>query len=1058
MNGPTAAHQTTPGEPRIRGRALDRTLLFDTARTHLARGGGLLLTGPAGIGRTTLLARLADAHAGRGLPVLRCAPTPAGRDSPLLGLAELLADVGDDVLDTLPGHERALLDAALLRGPLPPGADLGGARELLVLRLAVRTVLTRVAAAGTLLLAIDDAQWLDPLTADVLAFAARRTTGSAWTTVAALRTEPIAYGDTPAVYGAHRPGRSGPAPHGDGPLNGGAPVNGSAVNGSTVNGHRTAVGVSLTAADRTAADPADRHPAAGDRTRTEAAAHDGQPETAAPAPATAARGFTGGTRPGALAVEALCPRPVRRIPVPPMTPYETSDLLDASGLPQWSRQVVARLHNTGGGNPRTVLELAHALAESTRVRSQLLPDPGEPLPVPESLRRPILNHLDALPPRARRTLLTTSAAVTPTIDLLHRAGCREAAADIDLGVRSGLLAAPADGSVRFLDPLTPLVLYSEAPYDLRVGVHRALAEATDDPVERAHHLALLTAGPDAEVAARLADAASAARRRGTPGTAARLGRMAAQHTPAADHAADIERRLTAAEDAVAAGDVDFARRLAREVLDEADDAADRVRAWNVVVDSCGQAMAEIDEVFPEALRDAGADPALLAQLHYRMSWREWMVGGSAERALGHAERSAGLAAGAGDRRTELLALTQQAALELFLGRPEAEFTLSRALAPPHDMRVMTDHNGPLYVKSRFHLACDRLDEARAELRALVYTLRQRGSAEGLAQSLIGLAQVEIQRGRCRQALSTARQALRITEQAGLSQGPAWYALALAETAGGSLDQALIAAESSCRYSMDDDDRLFLPRALHAEGRIRMFRGRPEAAVELLRRTAEMETAQGQRDPAMRRWHADFAEALARSGAADEAEDVIARARAQAERLGRFGVLASLDRSAALVAEARGDLAAAAAGLEDAARRFATVPYPLEVARTRLALGQVHRSRGDHTAARTAFSDALRLFTTTGARAWIAVARAERDRAEPESTAHRPYEGSWSEHLTTTERSVVTRVAQGASNREIAAGLVISVKTVEAALTRAYRKLGAKSRVDITRIVMAGPMG
>lgn len=1030
MYGPTAAHQTTPGEPRTRGRALDRTLLLETARTHLAGGGGVVITGPAGIGRTTLLAALADAHAERGLPVLRCSPCEAGRDAPLLGLAELLADVGDPLLDTLPGHERALLDAALLRAPLPAGADLGGPHELLVLRLAVRDVLARAAAGGPLLLAIDDAQWLDPLTADVLAFAARRSAGG-WTTAAALRTEPPAYGDTPAVYGTHR---------GDGARDGHGPVDGASGIDAGPTGHE---------------DARDDRPDPGG---TGARPHPGQARGADREPARRDPARALHRPPGAPEAEALCPRPVRRIPVPPMTAYETADLLDASGLPPWPRQIAARLHETGGGNPRTVLELAHALADSTHARGQAAPDPGEPLPVPESLRRPILTRLDALPPRARRTLLTTAAAASPTAELLHRAGCRDAAADLDLGVRHGLLAAPAGAGVRFLDPLTPLVLYSEAPYDLRVGVHRALADAADDPVERAHHLALLTAGPDAEVAARLADAASAARRRGTPGTAARLGRMAAQHTPAAERAADIERRLTAAEDAVAAGDFDFARRLAREVLDEADDPADRVRAWNVVVDSCGQAMAEIDEVFPEALRDAGADPALLAQLHYRMSWREWMVGGSAERALGHAERSAGLAAGAGDRRTELLALTQQAALELFLGRPEAEETLGRALAPPHDMRVMTDHNGPLYVKSRFHLVDDRLDEARAELRALVYTLRQRGSAESLAQCLIGLAQVEIQRGRCRQALNTARQGLRITEQAGLSQGPAWYALALAETAGGSLEQALIAAESASRYSMDDDDRLFLPRALHAEGRIHLFRGRPQAAAELLRRTAEMETAQGQRDPAMRRWHADFAEALARSGAIDEADDVIARARAQAERLGRSGVLAALDRSAALVAEARGDLAGAAAGLRDAARRFGAVPYPLEVARTRLVLGQVHRRRGDAAAARTAFSDALRLFTSTGARAWIAVARAERDRAEPEATGRRPYEGSWAEHLTATERSVVTRVAQGASNREVAAGLVISVKTVEAALTRAYRKLGAKSRVEITRIVMAGPVG
>jgi DNA-binding CsgD family transcriptional regulator len=82
-----------------------------------------------------------------------------------------------------------------------------------------------------------------------------------------------------------------------------------------------------------------------------------------------------------------------------------------------------------------------------------------------------------------------------------------------------------------------------------------------------------------------------------------------------------------------------------------------------------------------------------------------------------------------------------------------------------------------------------------------------------------------------------------------------------------------------------------------------------------------------------------------------------------------------------------------------------------------------------------------------------VARAERDRA---GGAQDRLPGAWAERLTATERSVVARAAQGASNREIAAGLVLSVKTVEAALTRAYRKLGVRSRVEITRIVMSRP--
>ncbi|WUS99006.1 AAA family ATPase [Streptomyces sp. NBC_00708] len=765
----------------------------------------------------------------------------------------------------------------------------------------------------------------------------------------------------------------------------------------------------------------------------------------------------GGRGPDTAPARELCPQPVRTLPLPPMTVREIADVLHAHGVhggPSWPRQLVARLHEAASGNPRTALELAAGLHESTAAGSPL-PDSSEPLPVPESLSRPVLDRLAALPGRARKLLLTAGAAVRPTVELLRRAGCRQAAADIDLCVRHGLLAPPDRGAVRFTDPITPMVLEARAPYALRMEAHRALAEAADDPVERAQHLARLAAGPDPVVADRLVEAASAARRRGEPGTAARLGRLAARHTPADGARTGTARRLTAAEDALDAGDLDFARELAYEVLEDAGRAADRVRAWTVVVDASGQAMAEVADVFPQAVRDAGEDPGLLAPLHYRMSWHAWMVGGSAERARDHAARAAGLAARAGDRRTEVLALTQQAALELFLGLPGAESTLAAALAAPHDAYAMSHHNGPIYLKHRFHLAHDQLDEARAELRTLVYTLRQRGSADCLSQCLIGLAQLEIQRGRCRQALSMARQSLRIAERAGLSQGPAWYAVALAETAGGSLGEALAAAEAARRHSEDDDDRLFLPRALHAEGRIRLFSGEYAGAARLLRRTGEMESAQGQGDPATRRWHADLAEALARSGAVDEAESVIDRARAQAVRLGRTGVLATLDRAAATVCEERGGLEEAARGYEAAAARLRAAGYALEEARTRVALGRVRRRLGDEDASHAAFARALRVFTAAGARAWVAGVRAERDRAG-EAPLPRPDDAAWPERLSSTERSVVARVAQGATNREIAAGLTLSVKTVEAALTRAYRKLGARSRVEITRIVMTRP--
>ena len=104
-----------------------------------------------------------------------------------------------------------------------------------------------------------------------------------------------------------------------------------------------------------------------------------------------------------------------------MTVHEVAEMLDARDQPAWPRQILARLQTAGRGNPRTVLALSHALAERVQAAGGELPDATEPLPVPDALRGPIRARLDTLPARARHTLLTASAAASPSEELLHRA-------------------------------------------------------------------------------------------------------------------------------------------------------------------------------------------------------------------------------------------------------------------------------------------------------------------------------------------------------------------------------------------------------------------------------------------------------------------------------------------------------------------------------------------------------------------------------------------------------------------------------------------------------------
>ncbi|MEE4544140.1 AAA family ATPase [Streptomyces sp. V4-01] len=436
------------------GAPLARPALLAAVRAQLAHGGSALLSGPPGIGRSTLLGRLAAGYEqDPGHRVLHCAPSAADRDSPFLGLIDLLAPVGDETTAALAPHERAVLGAALLRTPPPPGVDPARGRDRLVLHLAVRNTLALLSRGGRtrVLLVVDDLQWLDPATAAVLAFLARRPPG-------------------PPPEGPPSAPRPDPRP---------AP--------------QPALLGAVRLAQRPGRFP---HP------------RDGTP------------------------YETMCPGPVRTFAVPAMTPRETARLLARQDGPRLPGPVVARLHQAGGGNPRAVRELARALGERVRAAGGAAPAPHEPLPVPDSLRAPVLARLAPLPAGVVRTLLIASAAARPTVGLLLRAGCPTAPADLDTAVRHGLVAPagqaggrasalpPGQWPVRFTDPLIPLVLCAEAGYEARIAVHRALAEAAPASAPapatapalapaatvRAHHLPLTAT--ERSVLARVADGAS----------------------------------------------------------------------------------------------------------------------------------------------------------------------------------------------------------------------------------------------------------------------------------------------------------------------------------------------------------------------------------------------------------------------------------------------------------------------------------------------------------------------------------------------------------------------
>ncbi|MFH0521097.1 ATP-binding protein [Streptomyces sp. M41] len=917
---------------------IGREELFSAAREQLGRGGSVLLHGPAGIGKSTVLRALATEYGRAARTVLRCSPTESESHLPFLALADLLGLVLDEVSDRLPAAQRTALEAALTgRG------ESTLQRDGLALRLAVLSALRALAETGPVLIVADDLQWLDPASAELLGFAARR------------------LGDTP---------------------------------------------VRMLCAVRTEDQEYDRH------------------LRAAP--------------PDTLAVR-----------LGPLTRAQMSALLDNRGFTGLPRSTVRDIHRTSGGNALFALELSRALAENPTP-----PRAGEPLPVPTSLRALVLNRLEMLSEEARRTLLVASAGARPTLALLHAAGRADAEAETAQAAELGLLATePEEPAVRFAHPMVSAALYAEAPAQERRAAHAALSTAASDPIERARHLALATSGTDPEVAARLAEAAALARDRGAPSVAAQLSLLAARHTPPDGRPSPEVLRLDAAEDAITAGELDLARDIAREVLNRATVPADRVRAWIIVIDTAGHAMTEVDAIFPQALADAGDDPRLLALVHYQLTWRAVLVKGDFDEAREEAAYAAALAARADDRYTELMALAFQAQIETLMGHPDAPATIRRALEEPQDARVACHHNGAGYSRFRWLIMSDQLPEARAAVTALLREVRRHGWVESEVHFLRGVAETELHSGHCGRALDLARESLRLARDTGIGEVASAVLTSLAEAAGGELDRALALAREAVEHAERDGDQMYTSRALAALGHAQLVAGDAAAAVRSLRRVREIEQSLGITDPARGRWHGDLAEALVRSGELAEAQDVIAVTREQALRLDRECVLAVLDRAEALVRAARGEQDAALAQVTSAQDRLAALGYGLEEARAAFALAQLRTGA----AGQAAHDEAARLFRRCRALPWLrqveSAAQTRRARAVP-TPASAPDGLDGLDGLASMERQVAALVMEGATNREIATRLFISVKTVEATLTRVYRKLGIRSRVDIVRLAAA----
>ena len=729
---------------------------------------------------------------------------------------------------------------------------------------------------------------------------------------------------------------------------------------------------------------------------------------------------------------------LRRVALGPLGADALHRLLRGRLGLELARPEVTRVGEASGGNPFFALEIGRELA-----RTNVALDSERPLPVPDSLGRLLGKRLERLPRETRQVLLVAALAGRPTADVVARAyGEREQAlAALELAAREGVVVL--EGSrVRFSHPLFGSVCHEAAPVWRRQAVHRSLAGVVVDPEERARHLALSTDRPDPGVASELDAATEHAAARGATAAAASLAELAAAMTPADSLEERRRRRFSAAWFHRFAGDFERACAIFEQLLGEVPLGVERSDVLYALATTGRADLPTRVRLCSEAASEAAGDDVRLAQILGFRAISRW-VKGDVPGALRDAREGLQRAERVDDPRLVATALSrvgliETMALEITSGLLDRGVAIEERLERP-----LLFHDSPRLMSAVQLLLQDELDRAAEMFEALERDAVARGDEHARAFAVLQMIHREWYAGRWRSALEHAAVALELAEQTGEVQ---YAAMACSYTASvqadaGLVEQARATAQRGLACAEQMGDEVYSVFNLAALGAVAFALGNLDEAGRTLRELPSRLLATGHRQPGPVDVWQNTIETLIALGDLDQARAYLTQYEALAALASRRA-RGSAARCAGLIAAAEGDTAAGLAAFDRALAELGTVQYPLERARTLLALGSVHRQAKHKRLAREAFDRALAIFEELGAPLWAEKARAGLRRV----SGRRPA----SDELSETEQRVAALAAEGRSNKEIAAELYVSVRTVEAHLSHIYRKLGVRSRTELTR--------
>ena len=701
---------------------------------------------------------------------------------------------------------------------------------------------------------------------------------------------------------------------------------------------------------------------------------------------------------------------------------------------RWSPATLRRVVALATGSPYAALEIARETvargpADNGRVR------------LPSTLVESLRGHLERLEPETLTVVQAASLMGSPSRALLRAATGRPVDQQVDEAMEAGVLeASPPDPVLRFSHPLL-----REAAEGLLTGpgrrrLHRLIGTANPDLDEAVWHLAHGADEPDEALAERAEQAAERAVARGAQSRAAVLCQAAAQLTPDQGGLMAWRRRVRWLERLAAAGERDLVRQLSEEW---APDVPVAIRGQLTAVRAdVATDMETVCALLTEAIADlADSDPLRAARLSSQLAGYLGVLLGRLDEARPHAAAAVEQARAAGDVAVLRAAIAQDGQLAALAGEPDAGERLRAAVCLPGLADTPFPYHSPETYLAHWQLWRGELAPARDLLNRVLQTSEEAGSEESATACRLHLVEVEWRAGNWELARLHAEKYSRWQRESSDDQlGVPAYLTSLVGAGLGDIDRAREVAAQGVADAEAQHDFTFAAQCRWVLGLAELSIDDPAAALRWLEPVADMLQSGGIGEPGCYPFTPDLIEAWAATGHLDRAAGRLTWLQQAAQRLAHPWARITAGRAEAVLLLAQGEPAAAASAVSAVIAETRDRGLAFELGRCLLVLGTAQRKARQRREAAASLDDAVAVFSRLGARRWQALAQAQRDRLAPgrDST------------LTPAERRIAELVGAGHSNSEIAAAMYISVKTVEANLTRIYRKLGLRGRVDLAR--------